>query len=139
MKLMRPTKEMMLAVNATIDGDNSQADSLIRQHQLNRKELGFRLEKRGGEKYTFDRKRRGGRKSTKTAVGTTKTAPTSDITMMIDGRTKTSTLVQIECRVQDILAQRNGRDVTRIRDAVKQVHQLRAKLKEAESLLGLGQ
>ena len=39
LKLKRPTKEMMLAVNAAIGGDQKGVNQLVREHKLSRKEL----------------------------------------------------------------------------------------------------
>jgi hypothetical protein len=134
MKLNRPTKEMMLAINAQLAGDSRQAESLIREHSLNRKEMEFRIEKRGGEKYDFSRKggkRRGG----KGRVIAEASAPSRDILSLIDGRTKIATLVRLEGRIDEILAKRNGRDVSRVREAMKNISVLRRKLEAAEKAL----
>ena len=137
MKLMRPTKQMMLAINAQLEGDARQADGLVREHGLDRKEMQLRIEKRAGEKYTFSNKRRGkrGKNSKKVGLVAAASAPTRDILALIDGRTKIATLVRLESRIDEILALRNGRDVSKIRDAMKQINDLRKRLQVAESVL----
>ena len=54
--LRRPTKEMMLAVNASIAGNKKKVNELIKEHRLSRRELEARLEIRDGEKYQLRRK-----------------------------------------------------------------------------------
>ena len=49
--LRRPTKEMMLAVNAAIAGNKKKVNELVKEHRLSRRELEARLEIRDGEKY----------------------------------------------------------------------------------------
>ena len=132
MKLKRPTKEMMLAVNAAIDGKQTDADRLVTEHKLSRKELQARLEKRAGEKYDLE-KGRGPRKAN--GIGTAK-APSGDMASIIDVRTKIVTLLHLESKVQELLAQKNKSEVTKVRDAVKNVGKLRKQLEDAEALIG---
>lgn len=133
MKLIRPTKEMMLAINAQLDGNAKEAESLIRAHSLNRKEMELRIQKRDGEKYDLVGKKRGRKKG---KVIASASAPARDIFNMIDGRTKTSTLIKLEGRISEILTGRDGREVSKVRDAVKTINDLRRKLQAAENLIG---
>lgn len=133
MKLIRPTKEMMLAINAQLGGNTKEAEGLIREHGLNRKEMELRIQKRGGEKYDLAGKKRGRGKG---KVIASASAPARDIFNMIDGRTKTSTLVKLEGRINEILTGRDGREVSKVRDAMKTINDLRRKLQAAESLIG---
>lgn len=135
MKLIRPTKQMMLAINAQLENDVRLADSLVREHGLDRKEMQFRIDKRGGEKYNLNPKRRGKRKGGRERIIQTASAPARDLFTMIDGRTKTATLVRLEGRIDEILSLRNGKDVTKVRDAMRQINDLKRKLQAAESIL----
>lgn len=137
MKLIRPTKEMMQAINAQLSGDAKTAESLIREHNLNRKEMELRIEKRGGKKYdlTLRRGRRSRRGPKAGGVVVRASAPSRDILAMIDGRTKVSTLVKLEQRVGELLSKRNGRQVARVRSAMKDILALRRKLDSAEKAL----
>ncbi len=135
MKLVRPTKEMMLAINAQLNGNAKDAETLIREHSLNRKEMELRIQKRGGEKYNLAGNKRG-RGRGKGRLVATASAPVRDVFTMIDGRTKTPTLVRMEGRIAEILSARDGREVSKIRDAMKTINDLRRKLQAAESILG---
>lgn len=57
--LRRPAKQMMLAVNATIDGKRADANKIIKGYKLSTAELSKRVEMRDGEKYEL--KKKGGR------------------------------------------------------------------------------
>ncbi len=133
MKLRRPTKGMMMAVNAAIDCHIKEVDQLVREFKLDRKELQTRLEMRAGEKYDMERGKgpRGprGAKTARTVV--------DDVVSSLDGRTKTATLVRLESRVQELLSQKPKAEVTKTRDALKNVDKLREQLEAAETLLGL--
>ena len=54
--LRRPTKEMMLAVNASIAGNKKKVNELVKEHRLSRRQLDARLEIRDGEKYDLRKK-----------------------------------------------------------------------------------
>lgn len=135
MKLVRPTKEMMLAINAQLDGKTKEAESLISEHRLNRKEMELRIEKRGGQRYELSGGKRGGR-GKKARIIATASAPSRDILTMIDGRTKTATLARLETRISELFASRDKSEVAKVRDAVKNVAALRRQLQAAESILG---
>jgi len=129
-KIRRPTKEMMLAVNAVIDGDEKEAERLVSEHKLDRKELQIRLRKRGGEKYTFERKPRATR-----AASTVGAAPPA--APLLDGRTKTVTLLRLARRIKELLAARDPKEVAKVRQAVDTYEQKRRELAEMENVLGL--
>lgn len=135
MKLIRPTKEMMLAINAQLSGNAKEAEGLVREHGLSRREMELRIQKRGGEKYDLAGKKRG-RGRGRGKVIASASAPARDIINMIDGRTKTSTLVKLEGRISEILTGRDAREVSKVRDAMKTINDLRRKLQAAESLIG---
>ena len=131
MKLKRPTKGMMLAVNASIDGKTAEVNKLTNEHKLSKTELQQRLEMRQGDKYDLTKGTgpRGPRKARATA-------DSDGIVSMIDGRTKVATLLRLEERVKEVLAQKPKAEVTKTKDAMKNIDKLRAQLEEAESLLG---
>ena len=56
MRLTRPTRGMMLAVNAAIDGNTQTVTDLVTEHGLDRKELKERLALRDGQKYEMTRR-----------------------------------------------------------------------------------
>ena len=55
----RPTKLMMLAVNAAMEGEVDEVDRLIEENQLDREELDQRLLGRNGDKYTIPTRKNG--------------------------------------------------------------------------------
>lgn len=126
--MRRPKKEMMLAVNAVIDGDQKTADRVVSEHKLDRKELLARVALRGGEKYSFER----------AARSTGNAGPLeSEGVLGIDGRTKTVTLLRLARRIEELLAARDSKDVAKVRAALGTYEQRRKELREMESLLGL--
>jgi len=145
LKLKRPTKEMMLAVNAAISGNKKGVNQLVREHKLNRKELQQRVEKREGEKYSFSRKPRARRTVKKKARRARRVAKApraskpgfDDIASTIDGRTKTVTLMKLEARVAELLKQKPKREVTKVRDTLKNYQKMQRELQEMEARLGL--
>ncbi len=128
MKLKRPTKGMMLAVNATLDKNQPEVDRLVTEHTLDRKEIQTRIEMRGGERYDLEKGR--GPRVLKKA-----TAPSDDIVASIDGRTKISSLLKLHSRIEEILAQKDKQEVTKVRDAMKNIDKLRKQLEDAEALI----
>ena len=83
-KLHRPSKPMMLAVNASIDGDKEEITRLMKEHQLIPSELEKRLAGRDENNYSFERKPRG----SKQIVG-----DSNDVVSMINETTKTAVLI----------------------------------------------
>lgn len=130
MKLRRPTKEMMLAVNAAIDGKKKEVNSLVTANKLSRRELQTRVELRDGEKYDLEKGR--GPRVVKKA-----TAPSGDIVSMLNGRTKAVTLVRLEARVKELLVQKPKGEVTKVREAAKNYDKKLQELHKMEALLGL--
>ena len=126
-KLRRPTKEMMLAVNAQIDGDTEEVGRLVQEHKLDQKEIQQRLQTREGEKYSFEVKQRGQRKAK---------APSDDILSIIDGRTPLVTVLRIEERAKEIISRKDKSEVTKVKKAMAEVDELRKKYEDAKALLG---
>ena len=58
-QLRRPTKPMMLAVNASIAGKKKDVDELAKEHKLDRNEVEQRVKLREGRPYGFTNRRRG--------------------------------------------------------------------------------
>ncbi len=155
--LRRPRKEMMLAVNASVDGKTADLNKLIKEYKLSRAELGKRLELRDGEKY--DLKRKGGRpKGSGNKVGkrgpgrprkagrgpgrppgrpagrTQKAA--GDLLSLMDGRTNTVTLLKIAYKASELLDARPKPEVARVEKALNDVEELRERYEAAMELIG---
>jgi len=146
--LRRPKKEMMLAVNASIDGDTKTLAQLRKDFDIGNAELKTRLEMRNGEKYGMTRK--GGRKK-----GTGKKKPTNgrrrgpgrppkaaaveapkrDLLDMIDGRTKTVSLLKLSHKIEDILGQRDKKEVEKIDKALIEYEEMEGKLEAMKQLI----
>jgi|CXWL01.1.fsa_nt_gi hypothetical protein len=124
----RPQKAMMLAVNASIDGDEKLSDQIITEHRLDRKEFLVRMETRNGERYTFTRSPNGSR----TAI-----VPAEDIISKIDGRTKIITLIRLVEKVEFLLQAKPEEEVAKVRAALAGYEKKRSELKEMEALLGI--
>ena len=143
--LRRPTKPMMLAVNASIDGKKANANKLIKEYKLSQAELKTRLEIRDGEKYDFTRK--GGRpKGSKNKAGRRGRPQKSsakaiagradDLLAVLDGRTKTVTLLKIAIRVEELIDTKPKAEVKKIEKALVEADSLKEKYEEAMALIG---
>ncbi len=135
--LRRPTKEMMLAVNASIAGTKKKVNDLVKEHKLSRRELDARLEIRDGEKYQLRRK--AGLPTRELEVRAAKLAdgPVDEVLGIINRRTNTVTLVRLEGRTQELLAQKRKAEVNKVRKAMAEVEVLRQKYEEAKAVLGM--
>ncbi len=135
--LRRPTKEMMLAVNASIAGNKKKVNDLVMEHRLSRRELDARLEIRDGEKYQLRRK--AGLPTRELEVRAAKLAdgPVDEVLGIINRRTNTVTLVRLEGRTQELLAQKRKTEVNKVRKAMAEVEVLRQKYEEAKAVLGM--
>lgn len=58
-----------------------------------------------------------------------------DLWDMVDGRTKTSTLLRLQSRIEELLSDRDKAEVKKVKDALSNVQKLRAELLEAEKLI----
>ncbi len=136
--LRRPTKEMMLAVNASIAGNKKKVNDLVKEHRLSRRELDARLEIRDGEKYQLRRK--AGLPTRELEVRAAKLAdgPVDEVLGIINHRTNTVTLVRLEGRAQELLAQKRKAEVNKVRKAMAEVEVLRQKYEDARAVLGMG-
>ena len=130
-RIGRPTTAMMQAVNLALGGKQQQALALLNDNphaQHNKANLAQFVSVRE-EKGPYDLdKPRAPRGSGKARV-----ASTDDL--KVDGRTKTGTLVRLEARIHELLADRDKTEVNRIRKAMGEVEKLREQLEEAEALL----
>ncbi len=143
--LRRPTKEMMLAVNASISGNKKKVNELVKEHRLSRRELEARLEIRDGEKYDLPKK--GGRPKGSGKKTTKKRGPgrapkagrpgvTVEVTQMIDGRTKTVTLLRLAYKIEELLEERPKAEVQKIEKAFEEAEELKGKYEKAMQLIG---
>ena len=128
----RPKKEMMLAVNATIEGKTKEVERLIEEHNLDETELAEALERRKGIRYPFTRKKRS-KKAKKKAV--TPVATPVDVLSMMDGRTKIVTLIEIEEKARELLSKKSEEEVARTRSSLRKVEKLEKDLEEARATL----
>ena len=143
--LSRPSNAMMLAVNAAIAGNKKKVNELIKEDGLSRRELDARLEKRDGEKY--DVKKKGGRPkgSTNKKAGrapssrgraTVSVSNSENVLQMMDGRTKTVTLLRIAYRANELLDGKPKAEVQKFEKAMEQAEKLREQYEEAMALIG---
>ncbi len=131
-KIGRPSKPMMLAINASIDGKKKQASQLVAEHKLNKRELQHRLELRDGNKYDLNMG-----KGVRKKVAPKKTVVSTDFLDKIDGRTKTTTLLRLENRIQELLAQKPKKEVTKVKEAFKNYNKKKQELEAMEKLIGI--
>ncbi len=140
----------MLAVNAKIDGNTAEVTKIIKEYKLSTAELGKRLKGRkekGLGKYAMTRKPGGGRPkgsgkgkrgpgrpkgSTKAAAG----GGADDLVSMMDGRTKTVTLLKIAYKASELLDARSKAEVAKVEKAFKEAESLKEKYQDAMKLIG---
>jgi len=89
----------------------------------------------GGAKAAIAKQQRRGRGRAKTTPQVETGGEARDILSIIDGRTKLSTLVRLEAKIQSLIASKDQKEVDRMRKAAKEVEDLRRQLAEAEALL----
>ena len=58
-----------------------------------------------------------------------------DLLDLIDGRTKLSTLLRLQTKIEELLTDKDKGEIKKVRDALANVEKLRAELAEAESLI----
>lgn len=154
MARIRPTKNMMLAVNAAIEGDKKEVDRLIKEHDLDAGELDERLVIRNGRKYEFKQRKPAGRRSAasdakRTAGRGTPNLNSLDLNVTIDGRTSVAKLYKLieaadrmRIAAQRELKRRPDEQVEPVKKAMAEIELLRRerekveqKLREAEDAL----
>ncbi len=143
--LRRPTKEMMLAVNAAIAGNKKKVNEQVTEHRLSRRELEARLEIRDGERYDLAKKggrpKASGAKKTrrKAAAGRTTVTVTpkaGNVLDLMDGRTTAVTLLKIAYRANELLDAKPKAEVQKVENAMENAQKLRAQYEEAVALIG---
>lgn len=85
--------------------------------------------KAGCEAMKGKAKRKGKRKARVTVVEKV------DVLDMINGRTKLSTLLRLQGKIEELLADRDKGEVKKVKDALGNVQKLRAELEAAEKLI----
>ena len=142
--LRRPSNAMMLAVNAAIGGNKKKVNELVKEHGLSRRELDARLEIRDGQKY--DLTKRGGRPKGSTnrnagrapggARTTVSVSNAENVLQIMDGRTKTATLLKISYRANELLDGKPKREVQKVEKAMENAEKLRKEYQAALTLIG---
>ncbi len=135
--LRRPTKEMMLAVNASIAGNKKKVNDLVKEHRLSRRQLDARLEIRDGETYQLRRKAAPATIEPKVRTAKLADGPVDEVLGIINRRTNAVTLVRLEARAQELLGQKPKAEVNRVRKAMAEVEVLRKKYEDAKAVLGM--
>jgi hypothetical protein len=150
-RLRRPSKAMMLAVNAAIDRKDKEVDRLIKDHDLDSAELEQRLLLRQGKHYDVNgTKRKSAKESRQRAKSGGLHAMTSfDLNIAIDGRTSVAKLYKIiseaerlKVQAQQELKRRPDDEVEPVKQAFLEIELLRReqekiqdKIKAAEESL----
>ena len=153
---IRPTKGMMLAVNAAIDGDKKEVDRFINEYELACGELDERLSLRNGRKYEFKRRRESRpspKRQPKKKVPPGRSSVKSnsvDLHVTIDGRTSVAKLFKlidlaerVKAAAQRELKRRPSSQIEPVKKALGEIELLRRKqaklaeqIEEAEEALG---
>ena len=123
-RLRRPTKLMMRAVNASIEGQEAEVERLVEGHSLDRGELAARLELRKGRPYDL-------------AVGKGRRVQARPKALIpeIGDDLGVATLIRLEGRVREALDRKPPEDVARAREAFTAVEEQRRRLEAAEKVL----
>ncbi len=142
--LRRPARQMMLAVNATIDGKRADANKIIKEYKLSTAELKKRVEVRDGEKYNV--KKKGGRPkgSTNKKAGrapsrgraTVSVSNAENVLQMMDGRTNTVTLLRIAYKANELLDGKPKAEVQKFEKAMDNAENLKQQYQKALALIG---
>ena len=126
--LRRPSKQMMLAVNASIDGNEEEVKSLKAEFKLDQGELTKRLEMRAGEKYSFERKSRAKKDPEYTIE-------VENLENLLTEETKIAVLIRVGEKAKQLLEAKPKDEVTRITKAISDVEKLRKQYEAALELI----
>ncbi len=135
---VRPTKGMMLAVNAAIDGDMAEVDRLIKEFSLEGSELQERLALRDGRKYTMSTNGRDGAKAPR-GSGPRGRAGGAEISIAVNGRTSVRQLFrlieqadQVKAKAQQELKRRPGKEIDAVKKTLTEIELLRKQREKLE-------
>ena len=147
-QLRRPTKGMMLAVNAAIEGDKSTVDRLMDEYDLASSELERRIEARNGRKYQLDGSKK--KRQLRSEKPPRARARSADLEVTIDGRTSVAKLFKLmdqaertKAAAQQELKRRPPEEIEPVKKALGEIELLRRqqrkleeKIRVAEGALG---
>ena len=138
----RPKRVMMEAINAKIAGQKKEFDRIVKEHGLDAAEIDARIELREGKPYDLKggprpkTKKRARRKRARSRKGKVagrrqraRPAP------RIEETTSTVSLLQLEQRIQTLLAKKPKAEVARARQVLANVEEHRTKFEEAAAQL----
>jgi hypothetical protein len=145
----RPTKVMMLAVNAAIDGNHDEVDRLVDEYKLDRKELQHRISNRGDLKYDMSPRKKSEARAPGRAMRPARPAAV-DLTVTVNGRTSVRQLFKlieqadrIKGEAQQELKRRPAEQLEPVKKALSEIELLRRerekierRIHEAEEALG---
>jgi len=145
----RPTKVMMLAVNAAIDGNLDEVDRLVAENKLDRKELSHRLSNRGESKYDLSPRKKGMSRGQGGMIRPARPVAV-DLNVTINGRTSVRQLFKlmeqaerIKGEAQQELKRRPPEHLEPVKRALSEIELLRRerekierRIHEAEEALG---
>ncbi len=136
-RLRRPTKVMVLAVNASIDGKQAEADRLVQENKLNKTELRQRVEYRDGRKYQLQSSNN---RVTRASRRTTASSPAVIPDITISRRTSVRQLFrlieqteQIRAQAQQELKRRPEREIEPVKKALAEIEILRRKREQLDA------
>ncbi len=130
-RLRRPTKLMMRAVNASIEGQEAEVERLVEGHSLDRGELAARLELRQGRPYDLAM---GKGRRVQARPSRVQARPKALIPEIGDDL-GVATLIRLEGRVRKALDRKPPEEVARAREAFTAVEEQRRRLEAAEKAL----
>lgn len=135
---VRPTKGMMLAVNAAIDGDMAEVDRVIKEFSLEGSELQERLVLRDGRKYTMSSNGGNGARAPRGA-GPKARAGAGEITIAVNGRTSVRQLFrlieqadQVKAKAQQELKRRPAKEIDAVKKTLTEIELLRKQREKLE-------
>ena len=132
----RPKRVMMEAINAKLDGQEKESNSIIKKHRLDISEINARIELREGKPYDL----RGGsrpkakRRTSRKRKSAGRPRRTRSI-LHIEETASTIALLQLEQQIQTRLARKPKGEVSRGRKVLAKVEEHRAKFEQAEAQL----
>ena len=139
----RPTKGMMLAVDAAIEGDKATVDQLLKEYDLDYAEIEHRLGRRNGRKYSLS----GQKKKRKTTAPRSNEAvrsmlPELDFKVTLDGRTSVAKLFKLieyaerlKSQAQQELKRRSPEEIEPVKKALSEIELLRREREKIEQKL----
>jgi len=138
-QLRRPSEAMKRAVNASIDGNTTTVNSIIKEYDLDRREIKERIDIRDGSPYDVQTTDNGlliDERPGKRMLDVPGHVSNADPLELVNENCTTATLLRLAFTAEELLEQRPKSEVKKVERALQEVWRLKAEYEEALALVG---